>query len=166
MTVTKPVKFTGPVQTRILDGGCYVWRTNKPGAIKGWWFVGRHFAYVGETVDHVQRSREHVQGGGRYRSRAKDWSDLRPTCYRIYLPSWKGLLRSIESILIYTLCPVYNIAKQPFYNFRRIPRWQARMQRNARNMESRWRIVLTSIGLRHAPGALSLAATVTWMYWR
>lgn len=75
---------------------------------------------------------EHLRGGGRYRCRPKPWTDLRPTVRVIPLPYWKWLLRSVETLLILILWPVYNQQKNR-WNPRRIPIRTAILQREVRD---------------------------------
>lgn len=133
----------------VSRGGCYIWRTRKPGAVFGLPIIGRHTAYVGETVSFYHRERQHLLGGGTYDVRGKDWADLAPRCYRIPLPTWKWLMRSVETLLIWVLCPVYNIRKQPFYNIRKIKPSTARLHRLARE-----------VGRKAAPGWRRIGVTV------
>lgn len=93
--------------------------------------LGRHTAYVGEGWVDL-RKREHLLGGGRYRTGPKPWCDLHPSHYVIRLPYWKWLLRSVETLLILLLWPVYNVSKNR-WNPRRIPPEVAKAQRMMRN---------------------------------
>lgn len=90
--------------------GCYVWRTRKPGSPLGLPFIGRHFAYVGETGSRYHRDRQHEYGGGRYGAVAKPWSDLAPKAYPLpcLFPSWKWSRKAQEKLWIRLLLPVYN----------------------------------------------------------
>jgi hypothetical protein len=103
-----------------------------------WWAIafvmlhGRHFAYVGETVDFARRHVQHTIGGGQYRSKQKPWADLEPTRYWIPLPGWKWLLRTVETLVTYLTWPVYNDAKNR-WNPRRRTWGQAIRQRKARD---------------------------------
>lgn len=100
---------------------------------------GRHFAYVGETTSFRDRHGQHmgnVGTGAKFESRAKPWADLDPVCVlRIPLPRWKWLLRSVETLLIALLWPVYN-HKKNLWNPRRIPLTSQRRQRFARDRRS------------------------------
>lgn len=148
-------------------GGVYGYRTRKPGA---WWglpFIGRHWAYIGETTSFYHRGKQHIEGGGTYQAVRKNWSDLDPKCYCLPLPSWKWLLRSVETLAIVLTWPVYNIQKNR-WNPRRIPPWQAAAQRAARDAEG-WRghmlRPLTAIGARHALLLIPLMTiTAFWRY--
>lgn len=145
-----------------MSAGVYLFRTRKPGFVGrlpgwfgvtatllsgaillllGWWwqaallgllFNSRHNAYVGETVTLTGRRSEHLNGGGRYRHAAKPWTDLEPSWYYVPLPSWKWLLRSVETLGIVLLWPVYNQQKN-LWNPRRIPLESARKQRARRD---------------------------------
>lgn len=128
-----PIPWWAPLSAATAVGGAVA-------AFHGpWWIAtpllftsGRHFGYVGETVSFVDRHAEHTLGGGRWDRAAQPWSDLDPRCVvRIPLPGWKPLLRGLESILIFSLAPVYN-ERGNLWNLRRIPRSTARRQRWAR----------------------------------
>jgi hypothetical protein len=116
-------------------GGVYVVRCRKPGAPFGLPFIGRHFGYVGETSSFAHRERQH---NGKYLATdtfrtgpGKPWRDLNPRFYRIPLP-FRWVRKLGETFLIWTLLPVYNVRKQPPYNFRKISlsaaQWQARVR--------------------------------------
>jgi hypothetical protein len=95
--------------------------------------TGRHFGYVGETVSFRDRHGEHMSGGGRWKKGAASWSDLDARCVvRIPLGTNKALLRTVETILITCLMPVYNEKKNKL-NPRRIPRPSARRMRKRRD---------------------------------
>lgn len=108
-----------------------------------WWIglslllcTGRHFAYVGETTSFHARHRQHIGNegtGDKWEKKAKPWADLDPKCVaRLRLPKWKWLLRTVETMLIFLLAPVYNDKKNKA-NVRRVTlRMQAR-QRHARD---------------------------------
>lgn len=116
--------------------GCYLVRTDKPHALRGFPIIGRHFGYVGETRSFYLRERQHRGNVGSrdvYQHAAQPWSDLRPKFYRIPLANWKWLMRSVETVLIGALCPVYNVAKQPPWNIRRISQGRAWTQRKLRD---------------------------------
>jgi hypothetical protein len=115
------------------NSGVYAYRTRKPGAIFGWPLLGRHWAYVGETLNFRLRHIQHTVGGGRYGNTAQPWADLDPKCVlRIPLPPWKWLLHAVETLLILALWPVYNHSKN-LWNPRRIPLQVAKAMRAVRD---------------------------------
>lgn len=116
-------------------GGVYVWRTRKPHAIAGLPIIGRHFGYVGQTSSFRRRGGEHINGSTQYREvvRAKDWADLAPKVYEIRLPDARWLRLLVEQLLIWALCPVYNVKGQGPWNIRRITLKRQRAQRFARD---------------------------------
>lgn len=101
--------------------------------------------YVGETVSHRLRQRQHL-GISRYgvdgqvvkgftRVPAQPWADLNPVWHKITLPwwlCWKWVLRPLETLVILALWPVYNDAKN-HWNPRRIPKGIAKAQRATRD---------------------------------
>lgn len=120
-------------------GGVYIVRCRKPGAPWGLPIIGRHFGYVGETSSFAHRERQHK---GTYLATdtfrtgpGKPWSDLKPRFYRIPLP-FRWVRKSAETILEWTLLPVYNVKKQPPYNFRKISPAAAVRQRKIRDSEA------------------------------
>jgi hypothetical protein len=115
----------------VSRSGVYVFRCRRPGLLGRIPLLGRHTAYVGEGWVDLRR-KEHLAGGGRYRRPAKPWSDLRPSIHVIRLPYWKWLLRSVETLLILLLWPVYNVSKNR-WNPRRIPPGVAEFQRRMRD---------------------------------
>lgn len=115
--------------------GCYVWRADKPHALRGFPIIGRHFAYVGETGNYYLRERQQKGNLGtrdKYQQSGYPWMDLRPKRYRMPMP-WKWLRKGVETVLIKVLCPVYNVAKQPPWNIRRISQGRAWSQRKLRD---------------------------------
>jgi hypothetical protein len=142
-----------------------------------WWFAlllftltGRHFAYVGETVSFKDRHGEHMAGGGRWKKGAASWSDLDARCVmRLPLPSkdWivfglrvfaaKRLLRTVETVLIFLLAPVYNEKKNTL-NLRRIPRNSARRMRARRDNR---RVKLNVLNFRAGHLLVLIAAAIT-----
>lgn len=103
--------------------------------------------YVGETVSHHLRQRQHL-GVSRYgtdgqvvksgvvKVPSQPWSDLNPVWHKLTLPwwlCWKWVLRPLETVGIGLFWPVYNDAKN-HWNPRRIPKSVARAQRHARDM--------------------------------
>jgi hypothetical protein len=119
-----------------MKGGVYAYRTRKPGARFNIPILSRHWAYVGETTSFWHRDRQHLAGDLAWGTLPKPWCDLDPVCYRISLPGWKWLLRSVETLLILCLWPVYNHAKNQ-WNPRRIPLSTALAMRAARD-RGRW----------------------------
>lgn len=115
--------------------GCYVIRTRKPHALIGLPFIGRHFGYIGQTTRSFRvRIEEHLSGGGRYAAVPKPWADLEPKVYFIPMPRWEWLQRWMEQLLIWVLCPVYNVKGQGPWNLRKVSLWTARVQRQRRDL--------------------------------
>lgn len=143
--------------------GVYIYRTRKPGAIFGLPIIGRHFAYVGETISFYHRGKQHLLGGGAYSVTQKSWSDLDPKCYYIPLLPWKWLLRAVETITIGLTWPVYNIQKNR-WNPRRITPQRARAQRDARDAKSwTWRFV-TALRPVHTVAIMAIGyGSYMWM---
>lgn len=146
-------------------GGVYLYRCDKPGAIFGLPFIGRHNAYVGETGSFRHRHQQHIAGGGTYNSKAKPWSDLNPKCYRLPTWGWKPWLRLVETIVMLLTWPVYNDTKNR-WNPRRITLGMAQAQRRARDAENvKLRLVL-SVGFRHVPALMMLGVGALYVWWR
>lgn len=104
----------------VIQSGVYAYRGRKPGARLRIPFLSYHWLYVGETTWWAMRDRQHRYGDARYRTDAKPWSDLEPRrALWIPLPPWKWLLRSVETVVIALLWPVYNVQKNR-WNPRRI----------------------------------------------
>lgn len=148
--------------TTYRGAGVYLFRTRRPGLIGRlpmgvpwmaaglslwalsllgypWWpallaflFMPRHNAYVGETTAVRLRRSQHAEGGGKFDTLAKPWADLSPSWYFIPLPRTKWLLRSVETLAVVLLWPVYN-HKKNLWNPRRIPLDAARRQRAHRD---------------------------------
>jgi len=120
-----------------LQGGIYLFRTNKPWAILGLPIIGRHNGYVGQSVAYSLRWRQHTAGGGKFKSVAKAWSDLDPEAWRILpLPGWMfartpWAVNFLELLCIVLLAPVYN-DKMNHWNLRRISKQRAHSQRTWR----------------------------------
>jgi hypothetical protein len=136
-------------------GGVYLVRTRKHrlGWRPRWWpFQGRREnGYVGETVSHHLRQKDH-RGTGRNGQKAQPWSDLDPIWHCLNLPwwlCWKWILRPLETLAILFFAPRYNDAKN-HWNPRRIPLSLAKRQRWARDEYN----TLTA-GLRRRAGYLS-----------
>lgn len=129
-------------RNRVAGPGVYVWRTRKPAALLGLPFFGRHFGYVGETTSIQHRMRQHLGTPSpldEFPMNGQPWCDLRPKLVLfIGLPKWKWLLRTVETLVILLLWPVYNHSKN-LWNPRRIPKYVAMRQRAARNKrDHRW----------------------------
>lgn len=125
---------------RPKDAGCYFFTTRKPGAFWGWPVIGRHVAYVGEGYNRALRETEHLRGSTRFAAKPKDWNDLEPRFHRLpriwtHVRWWR---KAQETIWIWLLCPVYNRAKQPPYNMRRISGRTAEWQRQMRENFNLW----------------------------
>lgn len=116
------------------QAGCYVWRTRKPHAPLGLPFVGRHFAYVGETGSRYHRDPQHVRGGGTYGAVAKPWSDLDPKVYPLpcLFPNSQRSRLFHEKLYTRILLPVYPTENNTG-NPRRITSEHAQAQRAARD---------------------------------
>jgi len=122
-------------------GGLYVWRTDKPHAIIGLPIIGRHFAYAGMTNSYYWREQQQLKGSVKYGTAPYSWSDLRPKRYKVLPlhPFWthgrhrRKVMKALETLLIWVLCPVYNDTQQAPYNLRRISRRSAAAQRVARD---------------------------------
>lgn len=109
--------------------------------------------YVGETVNHYLRQRQHLGVSrfdpatgqavktGTVKVASQPWSDLNPVWHTITLPwwlCWKWVLRPLETFVILLTWPVYNDAKNR-WNPRRIPKAVAKVQREARD-QGQWSI--------------------------
>jgi hypothetical protein len=125
-----------------MIGGVYVYRTRKPWARFRIPLVSYHFAYVGESSSFWHRNRQHIMGMSSFGSCApKDWADLEPrVAFKIRLPNWRWLRRSVETIAILAVWPVYNVQKNR-WNPRRIKPTTARKQRRMRNAGLRLAVV-------------------------
>ncbi|MFL6145594.1 MAG: hypothetical protein ACJ72N_27500 [Labedaea sp.] len=144
----------------MAKGGVYAYRCLKPGARLRIPALSWHWCYVGETTSFYHRDQQHRFGLGQYGGVAKDWADLSPyVALRIPLPPWKWLLRSVETLVILALWPVYNVSKNR-WNPRRIRPGTARMQRRQRDLG------LPVINLRSGTVALIvLGCAVAAWYW-
>jgi hypothetical protein len=128
--------------------------------------------YVGETVSHHLRKRQHL-GVSRFdpatgmavrtgfvKVPSQPWTDLNPVWHTINLPwwlCWKWVLRPLETIVILCTWPVYNDAKN-HWNPRRIPKSIAKAQRHARDMGGMTQSF--RVGVAHAARFLVRAAGV------
>jgi hypothetical protein len=112
----------------------YVYRTQKPHAVVGLPFIGRHFAYGGRTNNPKRRDSEHLVGGGRYNAPPKPWADLRPRRYVVFRLKRRAELttRLLELLVIRGLFPVYNVTHN-MGNPRRIKPFKAARQRAHRD---------------------------------
>ena len=141
-------------------GGLYVWRTDKPHAWLGLPIIGRHFAYGGMTNSYSAREGQHLRGSVTYGSAPASWSDLRPKCYRLLpLPRVithgkhrRKIMKALETLMIYALCPVYNVTQQPPWNLRKVSRARAVRERARRDD--------LGIGYRFARWALRMLAYI------
>jgi hypothetical protein len=123
----------------VKGSGVYIFRTRKPHAPVGLPIIGRHVGYVGQTNSFDHRIRQHLYGGGQFMAKPKPWADLTPRPYYIHLPNWKPLRILVELLLIWTLCPVYNVQRQPIYNIRRIrPKAAVRHRAMRDRMPAAW----------------------------
>jgi hypothetical protein len=143
-----------------VRGGVYVYRMRKPGARFRIPLLSWHTGYVGETSSFYHRHQQHVYGLGKYATQPQPWSDREPyVWFRIPLPNWRWLRRSVETLFILLLWPVYNVQKNR-WNPRRITPPVARQQRLARdagrhpiNIGSGWLAII-----------IAICAVVAW-YW-
>lgn len=124
-----------------MRGGIYAWRTRKPWALLGLPLIGRHWGYVGMTNSYSARQGQHLRGSITYGTRDALWSDLSPRCYRILpLPAFilhgrhrRKVTLLIETLMIWLLCPVYNVRQQAVWNVRRRSKVRAARERAARD---------------------------------
>lgn len=117
-----------------MSAGVYVIRARKPAARFRIPILSWHFAYVGESNAIDLRIAQHFEGGGKYFTTPKPWADRSPYVWaRIPLPPWKWLLRSVETLAILALWPVYNHAKNQ-WNPRRISLRDQAWQRSLRDV--------------------------------
>jgi hypothetical protein len=115
-------------------GGVYIYRCRKPAARFRIPILSWHFAYVGETTSFWHRHRQHMGIATNYTPTPQPWTDRDPYVWlRIPLPPWKWLLRSVETLAILAVWPVYNISKNR-WNPRRIKPWTAQRQRQYRDV--------------------------------
>lgn len=139
-------------------GGVYAYRCLKPGARLRIPLLSWHWCYVGETTSFYHRDQQHRFGLGyrKYASAPQSWADLSPyVALRIPLPRWKWLLRSVETLLICALWPVYNVSKNR-WNPRRIKPAEARRQRRLRDAGRNPRRLRSSVFL------ILVLAAVAW----
>lgn len=140
------------------EAGCYVWRTRKPHAPIGLPFIGRHFAYGGETGSRYHRDLQHIRGGGSYSTLPKPWSDLDPKPYPLpcFFPNNRRFRQFQEKLYIRLLLPVYNVEHNKG-NPRRITPRKAAQQRAERDaygkitvvahLALRWVIIGSVVGI-------------------
>lgn len=154
---------------RARRGGIYAWRARKPWALLGLPLIGRHWAYVGMTNSYRSRESQHLYGSELYGTRPASWGDLKPKCYRILpLPAFithgrhrRKVMQAIETLMIWTLCPVYNVRQQAVWNLRRRSRRAAARERDARDQFG-FSARAAHFGLRLA---LWLIVGVIWYVW-
>lgn len=146
--------------------GVYVWRCDKPYALLGLPFIGRHFAYVGQSNSFRRRDREHLLGSTAYESVVlpKPWSDLRPKRHAvpILFPGWRWARERQEWLMIKMLMPVYNVQHNRT-NPRRIAPARALAQRAIRDRKGPQRLIVGM--LRSATRIALWAAIFTMIYW-
>lgn len=123
-------------------GGVYAYRARKPWARFRIPLVSYHFAYVGESSSFFHRHRQHMLGESSFGPCApKDWADLDAyVAFRIPLPNWRWLRRSVETVVILAVWPVYNVQKNR-WNPRRIKPLVARKHRRMRKSGLRLAVV-------------------------
>jgi hypothetical protein len=139
-------------------GGVYVYRTRKPAALFRIPLLSYHFAYVGETTSFFHRHLQHMDH--------QPWTDLEPrVVLRVPLPRWKWLLRSVETVLILALAPVYN-HKKNLWNPRRIPLDSARLMRLARDGNPSFRWAMRVVLFLRATLQVGTLAAVAFLVWR
>jgi hypothetical protein len=116
-----------------MNSGVYVIRARKPAARMRIPVLSWHMAYVGESNVIALRIAQHFVGGGKYSTSPKPWADREPYVWlRIPLPPWKWLMRSVETLVILLLWPVYNDRKNR-WNPRRISLRDQAWQRSCRD---------------------------------
>lgn len=125
--------------------GVYAWRCKKPHAPIGLPFIGRHWAYCGQSNSRRRRDREHLFGSVTYGTLPASWSDLAPKVYSIWIlfPGWRRARLTQEWLWIKLLMPVYN-DQHNRTNPRRISREKAARQRAARDKRRAGRSPLTN----------------------
>lgn len=174
-TALLPLVFYRPLKrwgrkVRRRRGGVYLVRVdhhlNRARRVNG---------YVGETVSHHLRQRQHL-GVSRYatdgrvvqgftRVPSQPWADLNPVWHKLTLPwwlCWKWVLRPLETLVIVLTWPVYNDAKN-HWNPRRIPKGIAKAQRATRDaggLNYRSRVAVQHVG-RILVRAAGLAVILT-----
>lgn len=132
-----------------MKGGVYVYRCRKPAARMRIPILSWHTAYVGETTSFYHRHAQHME--------RQPWADLNPyVAFRIPLPARKWLLRTVETLLILMLAPVYN-HRGNLWNPRRIPLHEARLQRRMRDRRG-WSLNIRIVHL------LLIAVTVATLW--
>lgn len=116
-----------------------------------------HFAYVGESTAVQLRKSAHIDGGGKFGATAKPWADLVTSWHYLPLPGApKWVLRSVETVGILLLWPVYN-HKKNLWNPRRISLRAAKVQRLSREKFG-WSFNFQLIHMVMWTGALVLVA--------
>jgi hypothetical protein len=143
-----------------VNGGVYVYRARKHSARWRIPLLSWHFAYVGQTSSFYHRHQQHMYGLGKYASNAKPWADLSPyVAFRIPLPNIPLLRKSVETLVILAVWPVYNHQKNR-WNPRRIS-----LSKQARQREWREATRLRVWSIRWYHVALLLTAAVAIRYW-
>jgi hypothetical protein len=156
-------------------GGIYIFRCDKPGAVLGLPFIGRHNAYTGMTNSYYHRERQHLYGSSVYGAAVKPWADLRPKFYRILpLPEFlthekiigRRLMWLIETAFIWLTLPVYNVRQQAPWNLRRISPRRADAQRIARMRHGLTYKAARTVARGLAALLLwSVAGAIVWEVW-
>lgn len=144
-----------------------MWRTRKPSAPIGLPFVGRHFAYVGESNSRRHRDAQHLYGGGTYSSVPKHWADLDPKVYPLPcpFPQWAWTRKAMETFYVALFWPVYNDRKNR-WNPRRISLTKQKQQRAERDMFGSKSVAALSMVLRIlAFGMATTALIFIWNVW-
>jgi hypothetical protein len=125
------------------SGGIYLIRTRKHHVPFGLPIIGRHNGYVGKSKVYSLRWKQHLKGGGTYRSVAKEWADLDPMPIRLiplprlFTDTLPWVMTALEALCIWVLLPVYN-DKLNRHNPRRVPLAKQRVQRALRDTSPRW----------------------------
>lgn len=119
-------------KVRRRRGGIYLWRVDHHRRR-----FRRVTGYVGLTNSFYFRARDHM-GRGRHGAPAKPWTDLNPKCYQVIrLPwwlCWRWVLAPLETLVILTTWPVYNVSKNRWNPRRRTLR-QAALDRAKRDQK-------------------------------
>lgn len=152
-------------------GGLYAARVDKPHALIGLPLIGRRWGYVGMTNSYSAREGQHRNGSVTYGRPPASWSDLRPRFYRILpLPAIithgkyrRRIMKALETLMIWILCPAYNVAQQAPWNLRKVSKRRALAERARRDMLG-FSYRLTRFVLRLLFYAVALAAF--FLYWR
>jgi len=138
----------------MIQSGVYAYRGLKPGARFHIPIISYQWLYVGETKRRTLRDQQHRYGDRRYQVDPKPWSDREPRqALWIPLPPWRWLLRSVETLVILALWPVYNVQKNR-WNPRRIHPITAIRHRAERDVGGRplwvgpfWYVAILGLGV-------------------